>query len=34
MFKHSPNREGMDYGPIGKGIMAPMEYTLIVYSLN
>ena len=32
MLKHSPNRKGMVYGPNGKGIMASMEYTLIMYS--
>ena len=34
MFKHSPNGKGMVYGPNGKGIMASMEYTLIIYSPN
>ena len=32
MLKHSPNRKGMVYGTNGKGIMASMEYTLILYS--
>ena len=32
MFKHSPNGKGMVYGPNGKGIMASLEYTLIIYS--
>ena len=34
MFKHSPNRKGMVYGPNGKGIIASLEYTLIIYSPN
>ena len=34
MFKHSPNGKGMVYGPNGKGIMASLEYTLIIYSPN
>ena len=34
MFKHSPNEKGMVYGPDGKDIMAPIEYTLMVYSPN
>ena len=34
MFKHSPNGKGMVYGPNGKGIMASMEYSLIIYSPN
>ena len=34
MFKHSPNGKGMVSGPNGKGIMASMEYILIIYSLN
>ena len=34
MFKHSPNEKSMIYGPNGKGIIAPMEYTLMVYSPN
>ena len=32
MFKHSPNEKDMVYGPNGKGIMASMEYTFIIYS--
>ena len=32
MLKHSPNRKAMVYDPNGKGIMASMEYTLIIYS--
>ena len=32
MFKHSPNGKNIVYGPNEKGIMAPMEYTLVVYS--
>ena len=32
MLKHSPNRKGMVYGTNGKGIMASMEYALILYS--
>ena len=32
MFKHSPNGKGMVYGPNGKGIMASVEYPLIIYS--
>ena len=32
MLKHSPKRKGMVYGTNGKGIMASMEYTLILYS--
>ena len=32
MFKHSPNGKGMVYGPNGKGIMASLKYTLIIYS--
>ena len=31
MFKHSPNGKSMVYGPNGKGIMALIEYTLIIY---
>ena len=34
MFKHSPNGKGMVYDPNGKGIMASMEYSLIIYSPN
>ena len=34
MFKHSPNGKVMVYGPNGKGIMASMEYILIIYSPN
>ena len=39
MFKHSPNRKSMVYGPNGiypqqKGIMVPIEYALMVYSPN
>ena len=34
MFKHSPNGKGMVYGPNGKGIMASLEYTLIIYNPN
>ena len=32
MFKHSLNEKDMVYGPNGKGIMASMECTLIIYS--
>ena len=32
MFKHSPNGKDMVYGPNGKGIMASMEYTPMVYN--
>ena len=32
MHKHSP--KGMVYGPNRKGIMASLEYTLIIYSPN
>ena len=32
MFKHIPNGKGMVYGPNGKGIMASLKYTLIIYS--
>ena len=32
MFKRSPNGKGMVYGPNGKGIMALLEYKLIIYS--
>ena len=32
MLKHSPCGRDMVYGPNGKGIMASMEYTLIIYS--
>ena len=32
MFKHIPNGKGMVYGPNGKGIMASLEYILIIYS--
>ena len=31
MFEHSPNGKGMVYGFNGKGIMASIEYTLIIY---
>ena len=34
MVKHSPNGKGMIYGSNGKGIMAPIEYTPLVYSPN
>ena len=34
MLKHSPCGSDMVYGPNGKGIMASMEYTLIIYSPN
>ena len=34
MFKHSPNGKGMVCGPNGYGIMASIEYTLIIYSTN
>ena len=34
MFKHSPNGKGMVYGPNGIGIMASMEYSVIIYSPN
>ena len=34
MFEHSPNGKDMVYGPNGKGIMASLEYTLIIDSLN
>ena len=34
MFKHSPNGKDMVYGHIGKGIVASMEYILIIYSTN
>ena len=34
MFKHIPNEKGMAYGHNGKGIMASMEYSLIIYSPN
>ena len=34
MFKHSPNGKDMAYSPNGKAIMASLEYTLIIYSLN
>ena len=34
MFKHIYNRKGMVYGPNGKGIIASLEYTLIIYSPN
>ena len=33
-FKHSPNGKDMFYGPKGYGIMASMEYILIIYSTN
>ena len=32
MFKHSLNGKGIVYGPNGKGIMASMEYILMIYS--
>ena len=32
MFKNSPNKKGMVYGPNRKGIMASKEYTLMIYS--
>ena len=32
MIKHNSNGKGMVYGPNGKGIMASMEYTLMIYS--
>ena len=32
MFKHIPNGTGMVYGPNGKGIMASVEYILMIYS--
>ena len=31
MFKPSPNGKGMVYGPNGKRIMTPMEFTLKIY---
>ena len=34
MFKHSPDGKGMVYGPNGYGIMASIEYILIIYSTN
>ena len=34
MLKHSPNEKGMIYGPNGKGIVASMEYSIIIYSPN
>ena len=34
MYKYSPNEKGKVYGPSGKDIMAPIEYTLMVYILN
>ena len=34
MFEHIPNEKSIVYGPNGKGIMAPIEYTLKIYSLN
>ena len=34
MFKHISNGKGMVYGPNGKGIIASLEYTLIIYSPN
>ena len=39
MFKHGSNGKGvvygqMEYSPNGKGIIAPREYNLVVYSLN
>ena len=34
MLNHRPNGKGMVYGPNGKGIMASMEYTLIIYIPN
>ena len=34
MFKHSPNKKDMVYGPNGKEIMAAKEYTLIIYGPN
>ena len=33
-FKHIPDGESMVYGPNGKGIMASLEYTLIIYNPN
>ena len=32
MFKHIPNGTDMAYGPNGEGIMASMEYILMIYS--
>ena len=32
MFKHRLNGKRMVHGPIGKGIMASVEYTPIIYS--
>ena len=34
MFKHISSGKGMVYGPNGKGIIASLEYTLIIYSPN
>ena len=34
MFKHSPNGKGVVYDPNEKGIMASVEYTLMIYSPN
>ena len=34
MFKPISNGKGMVYGPNGKGIIASLEYTLIIYSPN
>ena len=34
MFKPISNGKGMVYGPTGKGIIASLEYTLIIYSSN
>ena len=34
MFKHIPNGKDIVYGPNGKGIMASLEYTLIIYNPN
>ena len=33
MFEHSPSGKGMVYGLNGKGIMASMEYTLIIFQV-